>query len=140
MIEVTAPNSVHMLWAVPQYFLLTLGELMFSIPGVEFTYSQSPVSMKSVVMSCWLLTTAVGNLLVILIEAASIFELPVSSYQNFLWGIQITSKCLFQSYNSFLYAGLMLVAMFIFALMAMKYKYVEIENPVEVNETKKSSS
>lgn len=76
--EVTPPNSVHMLWAVPQYLLLTLGELMFSIPGVEFAYSQAPVSMKAVVMSCWLLSTAVGNLIVILIEAASIFELAVS--------------------------------------------------------------
>lgn len=34
----------------------------------------------------------------------------------------------------------MLVAMFIFALMALRYKYVEIESPVEVKETKKSSS
>lgn len=91
MIEVTAPNSVHMLWALPQYILLTLGELMFSIPGVEFTYSQSPVSMKSVVMSCWLLTTAVGNLLVIVIEAASIFELAVNSSVTF--AIKITFKC-----------------------------------------------
>lgn len=52
---------------------------MFSVPGVEFAYAQAPVSMKSVVMSCWLLTTTVGNLIVIIIEAATIFELAVSA-------------------------------------------------------------
>lgn len=66
-----------MLWAVPQYALLTLGEMMFSIPATEFSYSQAPVSMKSVVVSCWLLTITTGNLIVVLLEAASIFELGV---------------------------------------------------------------
>lgn len=66
-----------MLWLAPQYIFLTLGELMFSVPGVEFAYSQAPISMKSLVMSCWLLTTTVGNLIVILIEAAAIFERAV---------------------------------------------------------------
>lgn len=51
---------------------------MFSIPGVEFAYSQAPASMKSVVMSCWLLSTSIGNLIVVLIEAASIFDRAVS--------------------------------------------------------------
>lgn len=77
MIEVTPPNSIHMFWILPQYVFLTLGEMMFSVPGVEFAYAQAPVSMKSVVMSCWLLTTAVGNLIVIVIEAAAVFELAV---------------------------------------------------------------
>lgn len=36
------------------------------------------------------------------------------------------SKCFFfQSSNGFLYAGLMLLAMIVFAIMAMKYKYVQ---------------
>lgn len=78
MVEVTAPNSLHMLWLLPQYVLLTLGEMLVTISGAEFSYCEAPVSMKSVVVSCWLLTTAVGNLIVVLIEAASIFELTVT--------------------------------------------------------------
>lgn len=33
-------NSFHMAWQIPQYFLLTLGEVVFSVTGLEFSYSQ----------------------------------------------------------------------------------------------------
>ena len=36
----TSENSVHMLWIIPQYFVITAGEIMFSITGLEFSYSQ----------------------------------------------------------------------------------------------------
>ena len=36
----TEENSVHMLWLVPQYFVITVGEIMFSITALEFSYSQ----------------------------------------------------------------------------------------------------
>lgn len=51
---------------------------MFSITGLEFSYSQAPASMKSVVQACFLLTTAVGNLLVVIIESMRVFETEVS--------------------------------------------------------------
>lgn len=51
---------------------------MFSITGLEFSYSQAPSSMKSVMQACWLLTTAFGNLIVIIIEAAVPFDNHVS--------------------------------------------------------------
>ena len=57
----TAENTVHTLWLIPQYFLLSCGEIMVSITGLELSYSQAPVSMKAVVQSCWLLTVAIGN-------------------------------------------------------------------------------
>ena len=57
----TAENTVHMLWLIPQYFLISCGEIMVSITGLELSYSQAPVSMKAVVQSCWLLTVAIGN-------------------------------------------------------------------------------
>lgn len=55
-----------------------MGEIMFSITGLEFSYSQAPSSMKSVMQACWLLTTAFGNLIVIIIEAVEPFEHYVS--------------------------------------------------------------
>ena len=46
--QVIGANDVHMLWQIPQYFLLTLGEILISVTGLEFSYSQSPLFMKSV--------------------------------------------------------------------------------------------
>jgi len=34
------PNSIHMAWQIPQYFLMTAGEVVFSVTGLEFSYSQ----------------------------------------------------------------------------------------------------
>ncbi|XP_065160312.1 peptide transporter family 1-like isoform X2 [Atheta coriaria] len=101
---ITPYNSIHMLWIIPQYVVLTAGEIMFSVTGLEFSYSQAPLSMKSVLQACWLLTTAFGNLIVVIVEAAEPFEE--------------------QSNNFFLYAGMLFVDMIVFAFMAMRYKYV----------------
>ncbi len=51
--QLTTENSIHMLWIVPQYFVITAGEIMFSVTGLEFSYSQSPESMKSVLQAAW---------------------------------------------------------------------------------------
>lgn len=45
---VVRPNSVNMLWQLPQFFIITIGEILFSITGLEFSYSQAPANMKSV--------------------------------------------------------------------------------------------
>ncbi|GLV45692.1 uncharacterized protein CBL_02712 [Carabus blaptoides fortunei] len=111
---ISQPNSVHILWLIPQYVVLTMAEIMFSVTGLEFSYSQAPVSMKSVLQAGWLLTTAFGNLLVIIIEEAGTFESQASQY--------------------FLYAGLMVGDMLIFALMAMRYKYVKKPEEEEYEE------
>ncbi|XP_010084527.1 PREDICTED: solute carrier family 15 member 1-like, partial [Pterocles gutturalis] len=34
------PNTVHMAWQIPQYFILTCAEVVFSVTGLEFSYSQ----------------------------------------------------------------------------------------------------
>lgn len=113
-IVVTEPNSVHIMWLLPQYVIITAAEIMFSITGVEFSYSQAPVSMKSVLQACFLLTTAFGNLIIVLIESAKIFEL--------------------QSNNFFLYTGLMVVDMLLFMWLAIRYKYQNVEDNSSVGE------
>lgn len=79
VIEVTKANSVHMLWLIPQYVIITAAEIMFSITGLEFSYSQAPVSMKSLLQACFLLTTAIGNAIIVVIESAKIFDKQVGS-------------------------------------------------------------
>ena len=48
-------------WQFLAYIVLTLGEVMVSITGLEFSYTQAPNTMKSSVMALWLLTVASGE-------------------------------------------------------------------------------
>jgi dipeptide/tripeptide permease len=70
-IEGGVDGSIGIYWQVPQYVVLTAGEVFFSITGLEFAYSQAPKSMKSMCQSAWQLTVAIGNLIVIVIGKAS---------------------------------------------------------------------
>ena len=74
---------------------------MFSITGLEFSYSQAPESMKSVLQACWLLTVAFGNIIVIIVAEAKAFNDQASEF--------------------FMFAVLMIVDMFIFMGLAWRY-------------------
>jgi solute carrier family 15 oligopeptide transporter 1 len=60
--------------------------------------------MKAVIQSAWLLTTSIGDVVVIIVAESEFF-----------------SK---QSYEFYLFAGLMVVDMVLFVLIAMTYVYV----------------
>ncbi len=63
-------NPMSIAWQILPYALLTFGEVLVSATGLEFAYSQAPQAMKGVVMSFWNLTTTIGNLWVLLSNAA----------------------------------------------------------------------
>jgi POT family proton-dependent oligopeptide transporter len=63
-------NAMSIFWQMLPYALLTFGEVLVSATGLEFAYSQAPQAMKGVVMSFWNLTTTIGNLWVLLSNAA----------------------------------------------------------------------
>jgi POT family proton-dependent oligopeptide transporter len=48
-------------WQMLAYVILSAGEVMVSITGLEFSYTQAPNRMKSLLMSMWLLSVALGN-------------------------------------------------------------------------------
>ena len=56
-------NSVNIFLLLPQYFVITVGEVMNSVTGLEFSYTQASKDLKSVVQSFWLLTVCVGNII-----------------------------------------------------------------------------
>lgn len=49
-------------WQVLAYLLLTSAEILISITALEFSYTQAPPRMKSVIMSLYLLSMSLGNL------------------------------------------------------------------------------
>jgi len=109
----TTPNSVHIFWLLPQILVITIGEIMFSVTGLEFSFSQAPDSMKSVLQAFWLLTTAFGNVIVILVAEAKAFDDRASEF--------------------FMFACLMLVDMAIFMFLAWRYVPRKTTLEVDIN-------
>jgi len=96
----TSPNSINIMLLFPQYFFITLGEILFSITGVEFSYSQAPESMKTTVQAAWHLTSAFGNIIVVIFAQSSLLDRA--------------SEC-------FMFAILLVVDMVLFAFLAYRY-------------------
>lgn len=61
------PNEIHVAWQAPAYILVALSEILASITGLELAYAKAPENMKSFIMSLFLLTSAGGSALGILI-------------------------------------------------------------------------
>ncbi|KAI6226264.1 Peptide transporter family 1 [Aphelenchoides fujianensis] len=102
--RVVPDNGVSVLWQVPQIVVITAAEILFSITGFVFAYTQAPPSMKSVVGALWLLSIGIGDTCIV------VFTL------------------LFQDVNPaivfFVYAALMLVVIVLFGLMAAYVDFV----------------
>ena len=65
---------ISVLWQLGPYVALTIGEVLVSITGLEFAYTQAPREMKGTIMSLWLLTTAAGNLVVAVVAGLNVFS------------------------------------------------------------------
>uniref|UniRef100_A0A1I8AW98 Oligopeptide transporter 1 n=1 Tax=Steinernema glaseri TaxID=37863 RepID=A0A1I8AW98_9BILA len=65
---VVPKNHVNIVWQLPQYVIITAAEILFSITGLEFSYGQAAPSLKSVVTAIWLITVAVGDMIIIIID------------------------------------------------------------------------
>ena len=96
-------QNLNVMWQFFPYLVITVAEVMVSITGLEFAYTQAPKSMKSSVMSMWLLTVFFGNQLVSLITLVEVFPVASSSY-------------------FFFFAGVMGFFAFVFAFLASRYK------------------
>ncbi|XP_063160463.1 solute carrier family 15 member 1 [Candoia aspera] len=119
-IEDIQANAVSMAWQIPQYFIITCAEVVFSVTGLEFSYSQAPTNMKSVLQAGWLLTVAFGNIIVLIIAGASKLSEQWAEYV--------------------LFAALLFAVTIIFAIMAYFYTYVdpaEVEAQFAAEEQKK---
>jgi POT family proton-dependent oligopeptide transporter len=96
-----AGQPLHALWQLPQYVLLTTGEVLVSVTGLEFSYTQAPRSMRSTIMSIWYLAVGSGNLFTALVSKL----VPLSGAAYFWF-----------------FAALMLLAAGVFAAVARLYR------------------
>ena len=107
-------------WQFLAYVILTAGETMVSITGLELSYTQAPNKMKSAVMAAWLFCVSLGNAF-------------TAGLNFFIANPDGSSKM--SDYNYYLFfAGLMLVASAIFAVVANFYKYrtyLQSQEPTE---------
>lgn len=104
---IASPKKLSIFLMVPQFWILSCAEVLVSVTGLEFAYSQAPKWLKSIVMSGWLFTTAVGNGLVALLAL-----------------IEIGNRAL----EFFLYATLMILFTMIFYLIVKGYQVIDRSN------------
>jgi len=108
-----AGQTVSILWQMLPYVVLTLGEVLVSATGLEFAYSQAPLSMKGTITSFWNLSVTIGNLWVLLsnvsIKSPSALEAIKSTGYS-------ETACLM-----FFFAGFAVVAAALFGLAARSY-------------------
>ncbi|CAF3203002.1 unnamed protein product [Rotaria socialis] len=71
-------NNITVAWQIPSYFFIGVSEVFAAITGLEYAYTKAPASMKSVVVSFFLLTTAIGS-------ALSFAFLPLAIDPKLLW-------------------------------------------------------
>lgn len=99
-------------WQLLAYLVLTAAEVMVSITGLEFSYTQAPASMKSIVMSLWLLSVSAGNVLTALVN-------------RFTQDAEGNSTLTGASYYWF-FTALMLGATLVFMVVSRFYRYRDV--------------
>lgn len=98
----------HIIWQLLAYLLLTSAEVMVSITCLEFSYTQSPKSMKSFVMALFFMSIALGNLF-------------TSAVNFFILNEDGSSQLSGASYFWF-FTVLMLITAILFVITSSKYQ------------------
>jgi POT family proton-dependent oligopeptide transporter len=107
-------------WQLPAYALLTAGEIMVSITSLEFSYTQAPKTMKSIVMALYLWSITAGNAFTALVHV-------------FIQNRDGTLKLSGSAYYLF-FAVLSAASAVVFTFFAMRYRekiHLQDEFPVD---------
>jgi POT family proton-dependent oligopeptide transporter len=109
--QIEAGVQTSVLWQIVPYVVLTTAEVLVSTTGLEFAFREAAPEMKSTIMSLWLVTIALGDLLVVGITKVFSAAGPKAHA-----GSVSTSRF-------FLYAGLTFIVAILFSLVAARYRY-----------------
>jgi len=104
--QLTAGLKPHIIWQLLAYIVLTASEVMVSITALEFSYTQAPKSMKSLIMSLNLLSVSAGNFFVSKVNtyiksSGGDSGLEGANYYLFFTGVMLAAAMLFVVYASF---------------------------------------
>lgn len=80
LVEHFKRKRTSILIQTPQYILLTSGEVLLSVTGLEFSYKMAPYRFRSLVLAIWLFMASIGNVLVAIISKLELFEAPIGEY------------------------------------------------------------
>lgn len=67
-LKLAAGVTVNIGWQLFAYAIMTAAEVLISITCLEFSYTQAPKTMKSVIMALFLMSVSFGNLFVSLVN------------------------------------------------------------------------
>ncbi len=121
--KISAGLTPHINWQLLAYVILTSAEIMVSITGLEFAYTQAPPAAKSIVMSLYLLSVSLGNAF-------------TAAVNDFIQNKDGTSKLEGANYYWF-FTGVMFATAVIFVGVAATYRvktYIQGPEHVDVVE------
>ena len=111
---------------------VTLFVRFLCLLALEFAYTQSPVELRGVVMGLYLLTSGFG------FYVASALVSVVKHASDSQWYPDNFNKGS-PEYYMFLLAGLMMVNVVVFLLIAMKYQYADCDHKMPESQPKDQS-
>jgi proton-dependent oligopeptide transporter, POT family len=106
--NITAGVRPSVWWQILAFVILSAGEIMVSITCLEFSYTQAPKKMKSLIMAIYYASIALGNTF-------------TAQVNHFIQKPDGTSRLEGASYYWF-FTGLMAAAAFVFIFVAMGYR------------------
>jgi len=102
-------QTPHIYWQLLAYVLMTGAEVMVSITALEFSYTQAPKKMKSLIMGLYLLVavalgnkiTAVVNDLIVAKKEQGVTILEGANYYWFFTGAMLVTAVLYVLWSQF---------------------------------------
>ena len=105
---IEAGQKPNIAWQLISYVVITAAEVFVSITCLEFSYTQAPKKMKSLIMAIFLMSVSLGNLF-------------VAGVNKFIQNADGSTKLTSVEYYLF-FAGAMLVTAIVFIPVAYFYK------------------
>jgi len=110
-VDAHPPHTITVLWIIPQFILISCAEIFLSVTAFEFAYSQAPTTMKGMLTALFLLTVALGNVLVTIISQVQ-FDLAI---------------------EYFAFAGFIFLVFLWFCYIAYHYTYADESQKATIN-------